>query len=114
MNGFSAYLLVLLGGNVGLGLCGVAVHHGYLGGQAAFIIAILNGALRMWLPERRQWKARQSVHPRGTRRRLLRTFLRISGRSLFVMVLGFGWVHVLHLLPPLLRLATAGLLCACL
>lgn len=114
MNGLYAYLLVLLGGNVGLGLCGVAVHHGYLGAQAAFGIAVFNGAMRMWLPERQQWKARQSIHPKGTRRRLLRTFLRITGRGLFIMVLGFGWAHVLHPLPQVLRLATAGLLAGCL
>lgn len=114
MNGLYAYLLVLLGGNVGLGLCGVAVHHGYLGAQAAFGIAVFNGALRMWLPERQQWKARQSIHPKGTRRRLLRTFMRITGRGLFIMVLGFGWAHVLHPLPHVLRLATAALLVGCL
>ena len=114
MTGLYAYLLVLLGGNVGLGLTGVAVHHGYLGAQTAFTIAVLNGALRMWLPERRQWKARQSIHPKGTRRRLLRTFLRITGRGLFIMALGFGWAHVLHPLPQLVRLGTAALLAACL
>lgn len=114
MNGLFAYLLVLLSGNVGLGLAGVAVHHGYLGAQTALSIAVVNGAVRMWLPERRQWKARQSIHPKGTRRRLLRTFLRITGRGLFVLALGFGWAHVLHPLPRLVRLATATLLVACL
>lgn len=114
MNGLYAYLLVLLGGNVGLGLCGVGVHHGYLGAQAAFGIAVFNGAMRMWLPERQQWKARQSIHPKGTRRRLLRTFMRITGRGLFIMTLGFGWAHVLHPLPRVLRLATAALLVGCL
>ncbi len=114
MNGLYAFLFVLLGGYVGLGLTGVAVHHGYLGGQTAFAIAVLNGALRMWLPERQKWKARQSIHPKGTRRRLFRTFMRITGRGLFVIALGFGWAHVLHPLPPLVRMATAALLVVCL
>lgn len=114
MNGLYAFLLVLLTNNVGLGLTGVAVHHGYLGGQAAFAIAVINGAVRMWLPERQKWKARQSVHPKGTRRRLFRTFVRITGRGLLIVALGFGWAHVLHPLPPLVRMATAMLLVACL
>lgn len=114
MNGLYAFLFVLLGGHVGLGLSGVAVHHGYLGGQTAFAIAVINGGLRMWLPERQQWKARQSIHPKGTRRRLLRTFLRITGEGLFIMALGFGWAHVLHPLPALLRMATAAVLVLCL
>lgn len=118
MNGLYAILTVLLGGNIGLGLVGVAVHHGWLGAQAAFGVTLVNALVRVWWPARDQLRKHEKGRslpppPKGTRRRLFRRSFTLIAHGLFVMVLGYGWAHVLQPLPAGLRVATGAVLVVC-
>lgn len=119
MNGLYAILTVLIAGNIGLGLVGVAVHHGWLGAQAAFGVALVNAFVRVWWPARDQLRISEKGRslpppPKGTRRRLFRRSFKLIAHALFVMVLGYGWAHVLYPLPATLRIATGAVLVVCL
>ncbi len=119
MNGLYAILTVLLAGNIGLGLVGVAVHHGWLGAQAAFGVTLVNAFVRVWWPARDQLRISEKGRslpppPKGTRRRLFRRSFKLVAHGLFVMVLGYGWAHVLHPLSATLRVATGAVLVVCL
>jgi hypothetical protein len=119
MNGLYAILAVLFAGNVGLGLVGVAVHHGWLGAQAAFGVTLVNAFVRVWWPARDQLRIGEKGRslpppPKGTRRRLFRRSFKLITHALFVMILGYWWARVLHPLPATLRLTTGVVLGVCL
>jgi hypothetical protein len=102
------FLCVLLFGNLGLGLTGVAVHHGYVGALEGWLVALPATLFRsavLWrfrevaAESRSEWTKALLHALHGT--------LRSAVRALVVPVLGYGWAHAVHLLPAVLGTAVS-------
>ncbi len=98
------FLSVLLGGNIGLGLAGVATHHGLIAMPTVWLVGLtaawLRGAL-MWRlsgganePKPTVWRTLKHATLGGSKATVL---------SLLTPVAGYGWAHITHSLPTGLR-----------